>query len=76
VDPENAARKLLEIANTVDLLTLDHSLIAKPSITEFRDWLNGQSLARSVTRSCRELVVRLAQVDDANRYQHQHRKGG
>ena len=31
VDPENAARKLLEIANTVDLLTLDHSLIAKPS---------------------------------------------
>ena len=23
VDPENAARKLLEIANTVDLLTLD-----------------------------------------------------
>ena len=31
VDPENATRKLLEIANTVDLLTLDHSLIAKPS---------------------------------------------
>jgi hypothetical protein len=30
-DPEKAARKLLEIANTVDLLTLDHSLIAKPS---------------------------------------------
>ena len=31
-DSEKATRKLLEIANTVDLLTLDHSLIAKPSI--------------------------------------------
>jgi hypothetical protein len=30
-DPEKAARKLLEIANTVDLMTLDHSLIVKPS---------------------------------------------
>jgi hypothetical protein len=31
-DPEKAARKLLEIANTVDLLTLDNCLTAKPSI--------------------------------------------
>ena len=30
-DPVKAARKLLEIANSVDLLTLDNSLIAKPS---------------------------------------------
>jgi hypothetical protein len=31
-NPEKAARELLEIANTVDLLTLDNCLIAKPSI--------------------------------------------
>ena len=30
-DPEKAARKLLEIANSVELLTLDNPLIAKPS---------------------------------------------
>jgi hypothetical protein len=30
-DPEKAARKLLEIASTVELLTLDNSLIVKPS---------------------------------------------
>ena len=30
-EPEKAARKLLEIANSVELLTLDDPLIAKPS---------------------------------------------
>jgi hypothetical protein len=30
-NPEAAMRKLLEIANTVELLTLDNPLIAKPS---------------------------------------------
>ena len=38
-DPEKAARKLLEIANTVELLTRDNPLIAKPStrIDSFAD---------------------------------------